>query len=156
VKTYRILILLGLVLYVASFFLTAVKDSKTSAGMPGYKCATTALLAPWGGDGLNMLRETPVDYFALLFSGWINPVFLITALAFLIQPKGRFAGILRVVLLLMLPACWIVFYKAELRPAQGYFLWTAAMLLVLFSNTLIRSGARTAPGKPVDKNANIS
>ena len=91
-KTYRILVLLGLVLYVASFFLTAVKDTKTSAGMPGYKCATTALLAPWGGDGLNMLRETPVDYFALLFSGGINPVFLITALALLIRPKGRFAS----------------------------------------------------------------
>jgi hypothetical protein len=156
VKTYRILILLGLVLYVASFFLTAVKDTKTSAGMPGYKCATTALLAPWGGDGLNMLRETPVDYFALLFSGWINPVFLITALAFLIRPQGRFAGILRVVLLLMLPACWIVFYKAELRPVEGYFLWTAAMLLVLFSNTLIRPAAQIAAGKTVDNRANIS
>jgi hypothetical protein len=156
VKTYRILILLGLALYVASFFLTAVKDAKTSAGMSGYKCATTALLAPWGGDGLNMLRETPVDYFALLFSGWINPVFFVAAVAFLIRPQGKFAGVLRIVLLVMFIACWIVFYRAQLRPAAGYFLWTAAMLLVLFSSKLVRPTGRPVPGKTVDNGANIS
>ncbi len=134
-KAYRILILLGMVLYVVSFFLTGVKDAAAAPGtkgMPGYECATTTLMAPWGSEGLNLLRETPVDFFALLFSGWINPLFVITVVVLLVRPHGWLAWTLRIVLLAMFIAPWIVFYKAHLHPQGGYFLWTAAMALVLF------------------------
>ncbi len=153
-KTYRILILLGLVLFVASFFLVAVREAGATqgeAGIRGYTCAYVALLAPWGSDGLRLLRQGPVDYFAILFSGWINPVFLIAAVAVLIRPQGRFAGVLRMVLLVMFVAPWIVFYKEHLHPREGYFLWTAAMLLVLFSSKI---GAGRAE-KAVDNRSNL-
>jgi hypothetical protein len=154
-----ILFLAGMALFVVSFFLIAVKDAKASRdveGMPGYKCASTTLLAPWGSDGMRMLRDAPSDFFALLFSGWINPVFLLTLAPLLIRPRGRLAAVLRIVLMVMFIAPWIVFYRADLRPRAGYFLWTAAMLMVLFSNKLVRPAARTSLGKTVDKNANIS
>ncbi|HEY6306416.1 MAG TPA: hypothetical protein VI488_08190 [Candidatus Angelobacter sp.] len=138
-KTYWILILLGIILFAVSFRLIAVREagaSPSDSGIRGYTCAYTTLLAPWGGDGLRMLREGPVEYLAILLSGWINPVFLITLVVVLVRPNGRLAGILRVVLVIMFLACWVVFYKEHLHPREGYFLWTGAMLLVLFSNQL--------------------
>jgi hypothetical protein len=135
-KINRILLLIGMVLYIVSFFLTAVKDtfaSTSASGYPGYLCAYLTLLSPWGHDGLRMLQASPVDYFAVLVSGLINPVFLITMVLLLRKPNSRLAATLRVVVLCMFAACWIVFYKEHLRPQAGYFLWTAAMLLVLFS-----------------------
>ncbi len=131
----RVLLLIGMVLYIASFFLTAVKDayaSPSASGYPGYLCAYLTLLTPWGHDGMRMLQRDPLGYFGILFSGWINPVFLITVV--LVLRHKRLGAILRIVLLLMFVACWVVFYKEHLRPQIGYFLWTAAMLLALFSN----------------------
>lgn len=158
-KTYRILIFLGTILFVVSFFLIAVRQAgaaPSDLGMRGYTCAYITLLSPWGSDGLHTLREAPVYYFGVLFSGWINPVFVITMIVLLVRPKGSLAGMLRVVLPIMFLACWIVFYKEHLYPREGYVLWTAAMLLVLFSNRLIKPALGTATGKTVDNNANIS
>jgi hypothetical protein len=137
VKTYWTLIVLGIILFIVSFFLTAVKDVNAApgaSGEKGYFCAYITLSIPLGHDGWQMLRETPVNYFAVLLSGLINPVFVITVVLSLLKPQGRPGAILRIVLLFMFAACWIVFYRAHLRPQAGYFLWTAAMLLVLFSN----------------------
>jgi hypothetical protein len=141
-KINRILLLIGMVLYIGSFFLIAIKDAQASSsasGYAGYWCAYVTLLSPWGHDGWSMLREEPVNYFAVLLSGWINPLFLATVVLVLLKPNGRLAATLRVVVLLMFSACWIVFYKEHLRPQAGYFLWTAAMLLVLFSNMFSRA-----------------
>jgi hypothetical protein len=141
-KINRILLLIGMVLYIGSFFLIAIKDAQASpsaSGYAGYWCAYVTLLSPWGHDGLRMLQESPVDYFAVLISGLINPVFLITVVLLLRKPNSRLAATLRVVVLCMFAACWIVFYKEHLRPQAGYFLWTAAMLLVLFSNVFSRA-----------------
>ena len=158
-KTYWILIFLGLVLFAFSFRLIAVREAgagPSDPGIRGYTCAYVALLSPWGSDGLRMLREGPLDYFAILLSGSINPVFLIAVVVLLVRPKGSLAGMLRVMLLIMFLACWIVFYKEHLHPREGYLLWTAAMLLVLFSNKLVKPAAPTAPRKTVDNGANIS
>jgi hypothetical protein len=138
VKTYRIVIFIGIGLYAASFFLTAVRGSGGLA-LAGYNCAWVTLLTPWGSDGLSMLRENPFDFFATLLSGWINLVFLVTAGALLIRPNSVFVRVLRVALLLMFPACWLVFYKEHLHPGEGYFLWIAGMLLVLFANKLAKT-----------------
>jgi hypothetical protein len=141
VKAYCILIFVALVLYVVSFTLVGVSnagDPHGGGGIMGYKCATLTLLSPWGSEGLKMVRENPIDFFSVLISGWINPVFAITVVALLFRPNGRFAGISRIVLLLMLPACWIVFSRSHLQPRVGYYLWTAAMLLAVFANKLVR------------------
>jgi hypothetical protein len=142
VRTDRILIFIALALYAASFFFTGVSDDgPRRGGIPGYECATITLLSPWGSEGLKMVRDSPLDFFPVLISGWINPVFIVTLIALLVRPAGRFGGILRIVLLLMLPACWIVFHRAHIHPRAGYYLWTGAMLLALFSNKLAKPAA---------------
>jgi hypothetical protein len=135
-KIGRVVLLTGMVLYIGSFFLIAIKDAQASpsaSGYAGYWCAYVTLLSPWGHGGWSMLSEEPVNYFAVLLSGWINPLFLATVVLVLLKPNGRLAATLRVVVLFMFGACWVVFYKEHLRPQAGYFLWTAAMLLAVFS-----------------------
>jgi hypothetical protein len=135
-KMSRIVFLIGFLLYVGSFFLIAVKETSASpgaSGFSGYWCAYITLISPWGHEGWSMLHDKPIGYFAILFSGWINPVFLITAIVLLVKPKGRLGALLRIVVIVMFPACWVVFYQMNLRPRAAYFLWTVAMLLVLFS-----------------------
>lgn len=150
-KAYCVLIFIALVLYVVSFTLIGVSnagDTHGGGGILGYKCATLTLVSPWGSEGMKMVRESPMDFFPVLISGWINPVFLITVGALLFRPNSRFAGISRIVLLLMLPACWIVFGRSHLQPRVGYYLWTAAMLLAVFANKLIRPSASKGGAQP--------
>jgi hypothetical protein len=140
-KMNRVIALICLLFYVGSFFLTAVKDSGATisdSGYRGYLCAWVTLLSPWGSDGMRMLRQGALEYFAILFSGWINPVFLVTAAMLWAKPNGRAGAFLRIVVVLMLPACWIVFHNEHKRPWIGYWLWTAAMLMALFSTMLAR------------------
>ena len=140
-KIDRTLLLFGLALYIASFFLISVRNAGGSGsdGGRGYMCAFLALSLPWGRDGWNMLHSDPVSYFSILLSGWINPLFLITLLVRWIRPMARLGWILGAILLLMFPACWVVFAKVQLRPAAGYFLWTGAIVLSLFSKALVRN-----------------
>jgi len=129
----------------ASAMTVAVKEATAAPsdrGIPGYLCAYMTIVLPWTSDGMRMLHHEPADYFAILLSGWINPVFLVTFVLLLINPRNRLAGILRILLIFMFAACWIVFYYEHLHPRLGYFLWTAAMLLVLFVGKLF-PGRRT-------------
>ena len=155
-------VVVGLALYVGAFFLVAAHDADSSSsfsvrGYPGWFCAAITLRNVWGHEGLDLLRQSRLVYFSLLFSGWINPLFLITLLAQLVRPKGRLAFVLRILLLLMFPACWIVFIQMGLRPREGYFLWTAAMLLVMFAVPRARAAPPAAKIAPaVDNRVSIS
>jgi hypothetical protein len=139
-KIGRVVLLLATLLYIASFFLVAV-------GVPdrlrGYDCAYTALVFPWSSDGLKSLRDGPIDYFSILLSGLINPVFIVTLILLWRKPRGRTRTVLRIVLVLMFGACWVVFYRMHVQPRAGYLLWTGAMLVALFSGLLISQ----SPGK---------
>ena len=99
---------IGLLLYSASFFLWALGDSAEYAGnFRGYDCAQIALLYPWLETGKLMRQGFLLEYYSLLISGWINPVFLIS-LIFLWRKRDHPAiAILRGILLLMIPFCWI-------------------------------------------------
>jgi hypothetical protein len=146
-KKNWILVLAGMALYIGAFFLVAARDanpSRGTTGYPGWFCAFITLSDPWEHDALKSIREGPVEFFSMLFSGWINPLFLVTLLVSLLRPKGRLAFALRIVLLLMFPACWIVFYKLSLYPREGYFVWMLGMLLVTFAAPGARS-SRQAP-----------
>jgi hypothetical protein len=135
VKRSRIVLVVAMVLYVASFFLDAVIEapgSSSGSRIPGYDCAYLTLIFPWSREGLRSIQEHPLQFIAMLLSGWINLMFLIT-MGFLLKRKAAHIGdTLRIVLLLMFPACWLVFFEVQVRPTYGYFLWTIAMLLALF------------------------
>ncbi|HWG49920.1 MAG TPA: hypothetical protein VN669_09525 [Candidatus Acidoferrales bacterium] len=133
-----IALLAGIAMFVASFVVPAVKEASASSGSPGisgYKIATLALVIPWG-QGRELLKQSPLQYFCILFSGWINPLFLVSLLLVLIKPRWRFAIWLRYLVTAMFVCCWIVFYQIHLDPRQGYFLWMFGILLALYSNLL--------------------
>lgn len=131
-----ILVLLGFALFAGSFFLPAVKDVNAGAkdaGVVGYKCASLALRIPWGNEGQGLRRSSPVQYFSILISGWINPAFLLVLVLVLIRPGWVVSQVLRVVVVLMFGACWVVFSQVHLQAQLGYYLWMLGIILALFA-----------------------
>ena len=138
-------LLAGLAIFVVSFgipqlvSMPAVKEAKApvgSSGIPGFTCASITLQMPWSNDGRTLLHDSPVQYFAILFSGWINPLFIVTLLLVLINARWRPAIVLRYVVLGLQVFCWIVFFQLQLYPRQGYILWLLGMILALYSNKI--------------------
>lgn len=139
----HIVLAAAMAIFVGSFFVTAIRvgGGRISPSIHGYDCAYMTLFAPWTHNSLTSFHEEPLTYFGILLSGWITPVFLIT-IGLLLKKSTHHAGqILRVVLLLMLPACWIVFYQEHAQPGFGYFLWTGAMMLAVFSDSFERKSS---------------
>jgi hypothetical protein len=117
-------VLIGMTLYVVSFFLVAVHQQGHGGNSAlGFMCAHTLLLYPWVAAKTALQSESSfVHYMSGTVSGLINPVFWL-----FLKPVGA----IRTALFFMMPACWFVFYQENLYPREGYFLWTAGMLLVL-------------------------
>lgn len=137
-----IALLIGLLLFAISFALPAVKESNAdpgATGIRGYTCATLTLELPWTKDGRDMLRQSPLQYFSILLSGWINPLFLVTLLFVLIKPRWRVTVALAYTVTSMFIFCWIVFFQSHLYPRSGHFLWMIGILLALFSAKLGKS-----------------
>lgn len=105
---------------------------------------------PWSEDGMKLLREYPLGYIATVLSGWINLIFVAAVILLFRSRARRLANVFRTAILLMLPACWIVFFYQNLRPGYAYFLWTAAMLLALFSSSFSSLMVRSAQVRSVD------
>jgi hypothetical protein len=129
----RLLFVIGFALYAGAFFLPAVFEAG-SAPLRGYDCALVTLIQVWTHDNRALIHEEPVTYISLLVSGWINPLFLLTAIFTAFRKARKLAGILRILVLVMIPFCWIAFHNVKVRPREGHFLWIIGMLLVLFSN----------------------
>jgi len=122
-------------LYVVSFFLVAIKVNFPGFTMRGYECANDELLAPWDA---NTTFDGRFDFLSTLISGWINPVFLITAIFVSLDRPRRLIAVMRIVLILMIPFCWIVFHYEGVYPREGHFIWILGMSLVLFSREATR------------------
>jgi hypothetical protein len=121
-------------MYVASFFLLTIGDFGRVVGpLRGYFCAALALIYPFSEDGRSLFHEKPVEYFAFLGSGLINPVFLTTFFLHLFRVRLRVHVVLRNLTILMIPLCWIVFQYERFYPREGYVLWVLGMLLTLFA-----------------------
>jgi hypothetical protein len=84
----------------------------------------------------SFLTDAPIENVSIAISGWINPVFFLAVLFQVIGKTLELTRILRNVILLMFPFCWIVFLHRHVYPREGYFLWIGGMLLVLFSSEL--------------------
>ena len=135
----------GVAVYILSFFVPAMGGTRESGGAPGYSCAWYAFVLPLRGfDGY--FQSEHLEYFSLLVSGWINPVFIAAAVLALSRKLGRLFVVLRAALVVMIPFCWVVYYKEESYPREGHFLWILGMLLVLFSQRRTKlSEARPHP-----------
>lgn len=131
--------MIGFAVFVGAFFLPAL----AGGAAPGYFYAWITLILPWGHDGMNMLREQPMQYAAVLLAGLINPLFLVTLPLIAFKKLPRATLVLSILVLLMLPSCWVIFHHENFHPGKGHFLWITGMLLVLIAGRL--GAARTGP-----------
>jgi hypothetical protein len=136
-KCYKQFLWIGLLSYALSFFLIAAGSFDATKPLHGYFCASVPLLFFWEEARLWIhgapFIYNPLEYFSVLASGWINPVFLGALLITSLRPSISFFRFARIILILMIPICWIVFYYHPLYPREGYFLWIVGMFMVLFS-----------------------
>jgi peptidoglycan/LPS O-acetylase OafA/YrhL len=129
-----VLFWIGISIYAGSFLLVDVVGNGPGRG---YVSAWVSLVLPWSGNPFGhqgIFENKPAEYFALLLSGWINPVFLLTLFCIRRKRPRRLINILRMAILLMIPCCWVVFHHEGFYPREGHFLWILGMLLVLFAN----------------------
>ena len=132
------LIAIGLSMHLASFFLWAVGDFVIKASpLRGYYCADFALFYPFG-DGRWLLDKKPIEYFSLLGSGLINPMFLTTFFLQLFKGRPLAIHVLRNLTIFMMPLCWVVFRYEHFYPREGYILWVVGLLLTLFAMSGLR------------------
>jgi hypothetical protein len=139
-RRYGILFLwVGLVAYAASFFLSFAGGRGVYTPKPptGADCAIEWFFFPWvyihWHDVDSFWKDAPIQNASVAISGLINPVFFLSVLVLLARKTPQLTRILRYLILLMLPFCWVVFLSKELYPREGYFLWIGGMVLVLFS-----------------------
>jgi hypothetical protein len=133
-RSQKVLVV-ALIVFLISFVLPAIwVPHVTPATLQGYWCAYNTLVFPWSAEGLNGLGKEPVQFFSILFSGWINPLFLIALLLLRRENTRKLGRTLRAVVLCLMPACWIVFLENGVYPFIGYFIWTAAIIVALFSS----------------------
>jgi hypothetical protein len=141
-RSGRTVFWLGFLIYAASLFLSFVGGPGVYTPKPdsGADWAFDWFFLPWIYVHLhsmgNFLTDAPIENVSIAISGWINPVFFLTVLFLVVGKTPRLSKVLRYVILLMLPFCWIVFLYRHVYPREGYFLWAGGMLLVLFSSEL--------------------
>lgn len=133
----------GILIYAVSFFLVAAQFGPTP--WFGFLAAIYSFCLPWD-NGIATAQGPPfhnyLQWAALVVSGWINPVFVVTAFLDLSRQYPRTTAVLRIVILTMIPFCWVFFAFAFMIPREGHFAWVAGMLMVLFSKTIDERLAR--------------
>jgi hypothetical protein len=136
----RIVRLVGVVVFVAAFFLPAVRDAHTGSGpgsgpMSGWMCATVAISASAGILHLTsgtMQGKDILGMLCLILSGWVNPLVVLYLFFCIWRRFVRIRRVLAVAILICFVATWIFFVKAPMVPLIGHFLWVAGALMILF------------------------
>jgi hypothetical protein len=150
VRINRAVFGIGLCIYLTSFFLIAASGPGPAPdpGSRGYSWAWWALVIPWQEVGL--WSQTPWLLPAVAVVGLINPVFLI-GVVMLVMHYRRCFTVLRIILLAMLPLCWVPFLFG-IHPRPGYALWIIGMVVTLFSNRREQPSASSVLFKPTVAN----
>jgi hypothetical protein len=134
----RTLFWIGLLIYSVSFALFWGACRVPGCGPSrGYLAAFFAFVLPLKENPFSvrwLFHDMIFEYVALVISGWINPLFLIILALMVPGRYQRAVAILRIILLLMIPFCWVVFYYYRIYPREGHFFWLFGMVLTLFSS----------------------
>ena len=132
---------LGFCIFVAAFFLSAVRDSgpltASSSLFKGWECANIALTATFQRDTYES------SGFLAAMSGWINPLVLLYLGLSLAAKFGRLRRFLAVAILVCMVATWIFFAIDHLLPMIGHFLWIVGALLILIAEVTGRKPETT-------------
>jgi hypothetical protein len=129
----------GMVFYVVSFALVAEAARWPGrVSFRGYQAAISSILFTLAENPLSdrgLFQDMKFLYVSLLICSLINPLFLVI-LTLAVRGYQQTTAILRIILLLMIPFCWVVFYWQASYPREGHFLWVLGMVLALFSGFL--------------------
>jgi hypothetical protein len=131
-RRIRTVSLIGFAMYVVSYFLPAVHAE--GSAWRGWEAALLTLEAVRTPPGPH---EAIGEYLAMLVSSWINPLFLVSFALALRNPYAPTVAVLRVALLVMFGACWVVFRAEHATPTVGYFVWIVSMAAALFADKLV-------------------
>jgi hypothetical protein len=141
-RTLLIARILGYLVFLAAFFLPAVRQVTTpGAGVPevykGWFCAWITII-----NTLNRESWQSKESLAIL-SGWINPLMLLYV-GFLFSRRLRTARrVIAVIILLFMIATWTYFALAPLVPLIGHVLWIVGILLIVAGDFVPRKSAAT-------------
>jgi hypothetical protein len=137
--------LVGLAIFVAAFFLPAVRSPGTGPGsgpIVGWMCALVAASATGGIFRISAAAAQGQNAFGivcLILSGWVNPL-VVFYLVFSIWPSlVRIRRVLAVAILVCFAATWVFLFKAPMIPLFGHFLWVAGALIILAGEVLGRA-----------------
>lgn len=146
VRSTRLLLSVGIVIYVSSFFLPAVGSSNPYEPGKTYLADWVLFWFFWPIIYLHshsldyFLSDLTVQYASLVLNAWLVPLFVIVLAFLVVDRTPRLNRILRYSVLLLVPFCWLLFLRPQnYYPREGYVLWTAGMLLVLLSGN-VRDG----------------
>jgi len=129
-RTFRIARILGYLVFLAAFFLPAVRQVTASgAGAPevyqGWFCAWITLI-----NTLNHEFWHSTAFLAIL-SGWINPLMLLYVAFLFSRGLGAARRVIAVIILLFMIATWIYFRLVPLVPLIGHVLWIVGILMIV-------------------------
>ena len=140
--------LVGFAIFVAAFFLPAVRSPGTSAGsgpMLGWMCALVAASATGGVFHISAATAQGQDAFGiicLILSGWVNPLVFFYLVFSIWLSLVRIHRGLAVAILVCLAATWVFLLKAPMIPLIGHYLWVAGVLIILTVEVLGRAPAK--------------
>jgi hypothetical protein len=130
--------ILGLLVFIAAFFLPAVREIATPGGdapdvFLGSRCAWMTLVNTFSHEIWHS------KYFLAVLSGWINPLLLLYLFLLLFPrlfwPRRILAG----AIVAFIAGTWVLFAIIPLVPLIGHVLWIAGILLILAGEAMKRA-----------------
>ena len=129
--------ILGFLVYLAAFFLPAVREVATPGGdapdvFLGSRCAWMTLVNTFSHEIWHS------KYFLAVLSGWINPLLLLYLFLLLFPrlfwPRRILAG----AIVAFIAGTWVLFAIIPLVPLIGHVLWIAGILMILAGEAMRR------------------
>lgn len=137
-KAVRIVQAVGMVIFVAAFFLPAVRDPGSVPGpgskpLLGWQCAlfaaaATGTLRQW--NNANSAKEA-VGSICLVLSGWVNPLIFFYLICSIWRSLVVLRRVFAVAIVLCYIATWIFLAQAPMVPRVGHYLWALGGFLIL-------------------------
>ena len=130
--------ILGLLVFIAAFFLPACREVATPGGdapdvFLGSRCAWMTLVNTFSHEIWHS------KYFLAVLSGWINPLLMLYLVLLLFPklfwPRRIVAG----AIVAFIAGTWVLFAIIPLVPLIGHVLWIAGILLILAGEAMRRA-----------------
>ncbi|HUH62984.1 MAG TPA: hypothetical protein VLZ50_08305 [Terracidiphilus sp.] len=135
-RMFRYARIVGYLVFLAAFFLPAVREPGNHDSFRGSFCAWITLINTFNRDVWHSK-----DFLAIL-SGWINPLMLLFVASLFSRRLRLIRRMIAALVALFILGTWVYFYLVPLVPLIGHVLWIAGILLILASEVL---GGRKAP-----------